>query len=175
MQAILWCLLLAACAGESAGAGAQTEEPAFIVITKNPEDQVDIEYQNGTAHIDIQSPTGIGSASFELASGHMPEDITLRLHLKGLEQIRLKSAQGQIAASVSSSEAAPLENQTLFSSGAETPLLPGHPLWMQISIVANQAEKKIPLEEGYFEVTVPQEFIRNAGTTFEIEWIDFYR
>jgi hypothetical protein len=175
MQAILWCLLLAACAGGPAGAGAQPEEPAFIVITKNPDDQVDIEYQSGTAHIDIQSPTGIGSAAFELASGPMPEGITLRLHLKGLEQIRLRSAQDQIAASVSSSEAAPLENQTLLSSGAETPLLPGNPLWMPIAIVANQAEKKIPLEEGYFEVTVPQEFIRNAGTTFEIEWIDFYR
>jgi hypothetical protein len=173
MQAILWCLLLAACA--SGPAGAQPEEPAFIVITKNPDDRVDIEYQNGTAHIDIQSPTGIGSAAFELASGPMPEDITLRLHLEGLEQIRLKSAQDQIAASVSSSEASPAGNQTLLSNGAETPMLPGHPLWMQIAIVSNQAEKKIPLEEGYFEVTVPQEFIRNAGMTFEIEWIDFYR
>lgn len=175
MQAIIWCLLLAACAGGPAGAGAPPEEPAFIVITKNPDDRVDIEYQSGIAQIDIQSPTGIGSAAFELASGPMPEGMTLRLHLKGLEQIRLTSAQDQIAASVSSSEAAPAENQTLLSSGAETPLLPGHPLWMPIAIVANQAEKKIPLEEGYFEITVPQEFIRNAGTTFEIEWIDFYR
>ena len=175
MQAILWSLLLAFCGGGPAGAGAQLEEPAFIVITKNPDDQVDIEYQNGTADIDIQSPTGIGSAAFELASGPMPEEVTLRLHLKGLEQIRLKSAQDEIAASVSSSDASPAENQSLLSSGAETPLPPGHPLWLEIQIVSARPEKKIPLEEGYFEVTVPQEFIRNAGKTFEIEWIDFYR
>jgi hypothetical protein len=173
IQVILSSILLASCAGGPIGA--QPEEPAFIVITKNPDDQVDIEYQNGTAHIDIQSPTGIGSAAFEVASGSMPEGIMLRLHLKGLEQIRLKSAHDQIAASVSSSDASPVEDQALLSSGAETPLPPGHPLWMQIEIVSNQAEKKIPLEGGYFEVTVPQEFLRNAGKTFEIEWIDFYR
>jgi hypothetical protein len=46
---------------------------------------------------------------------------------------------------------------------------------MEIQIISDQAEQKIPLEQGYFEVTVPQEFIQNAGKTFEIEWIDFYR
>ena len=45
---------------------------------------------------------------------------------------------------------------------------------MEIEIVS-EAEKKIPPEQGYFKVSVPQEFIRNAGTLFEIEWIDFYR
>ena len=46
---------------------------------------------------------------------------------------------------------------------------------MEIEIVSDQTEKKIPLKDGYFEVTIPQQFIRNAGKTFEIEWIDFYR
>ena len=173
IQTILLSFLLASCAGGPIGA--EAEEPAFIVITKNPEDQVDIQYENGTALIDIQSPTGIGSAAFELESGTMPENMTLRLHLKGLEQFRLKAAQEEIAAAVSSGDASTIENQTILSSGTESPLLPGHPLWMEIEIVSGQAEKKIPLEEGYFEVTVPQEFIQNVRTTFEIEWIDFYR
>ena len=55
------------------------------------------------------------------------------------------------------------------------PLLPGHPLWMEIEIVSGQPEKKIPLEEGYFEIRLPKEFIRKAGRSFEIAWIDFYR
>jgi hypothetical protein len=170
---LLFSFLLMSCGGVSAGA--QPEEPAFIVITKNPDDQVDIQVENGTAQIDVQSPTGIGSAAFELESGAMPEHIMLRLHLKGLEQFRLTSAQDQIAASVSSGDATNTENQTLLSSGTESPLLPGHPLWMEIEIVSEGTEKQIPLEEGYFEVIVPQEFISNIGKTFEIEWIDFYR
>jgi len=169
---MLLSFLLASCAGGPADAGAQSAQPVFIVITKNPEDQVDIQAENGAAQIDIQSPSGIGAASFELESGTMPENITLRLHLMGLEGFRLTSARDQISASVSGEANA--NTQTILSSGAESPLSPGDSLWIEIAIVS-EAEKKIPLEEGYFEVTVPQEFIRNAGTLFEIEWIDFYR
>jgi hypothetical protein len=154
--------LLMSCGGISAGA--QPEEPGFIVITKNTDDQVDIQYENGVALIDIQSPTGIGSAAFELESGDMPGNMLLRLHLRGLEGFRLKSAQDQISASVSSGDAGEVNSQTILSSGTESQLLPGNPLWMDIQ-----------LEEGYFEVTVSQEFIQNAGKMFEIEWIDFYR
>jgi hypothetical protein len=155
--------------------GAQTQEPGFIVIPKNLEDQVSIGYENGTTLIDIQSPTGIGSASFELDSGEMPERMILRLHLKGLEQFRLKSARDQIAASIPSGGAFQDESQTILSSGTETPLLPGNPLWMEVEFVSSQAEKNAPLPEGYFAVGVPDTFLRNAGTTFEVEWIDFYR
>jgi hypothetical protein len=157
--------LLASCAGGPVDAGAQSAQPEFIVITKNPEDRVDIQVENGAAQIDIHSPTGIGAASFELESGTMPEDIRLRLHLKGLEGFRLTSARDQLSASVSG-EAANADTQAILSSGAETSLSPGDPLWIEIAIVS---------EEGYFAVTVPQEFIRNAGNLFEIKWIDFYR
>lgn len=152
----------------------QPEGPAFIITTKNLEDQVSVQNENGIAWIDVQSPGGIGSASFQLVAGTMPENMTVQFHLKGLEQLRLTSAEDEISASVSSTQAASVDTQTLLSSGTEAPLSPGDPLWMDIKIVS-ETGKKIPLEEGYFEVTVPQEFIRNAGTTFEIEWIDFYR
>jgi hypothetical protein len=173
IQTILLSFLLMSCGGVSAGA--QPEEPAFIVITKNPDDRVNIQYENGSTLIDIQSPSGIGSAALELESGSMPENITLRLHLTGLEQFRLTSARDRISASVANGNAVNAGSQTILSSGTESPLLPGHPLWMEIEIVSGQAEKKIPLEKGYFEVTVPQEFIRNIEKTFEIEWIDFFR
>ena len=172
LQTILVSFLLVSCGGISAGA--QPEEPAFIVITKNPDDQVGIQYENGTSLIDIQSPTGIGSAAFELDSGPMPETMRLRLHLKGLEELRLTSTQNRISASIPGGEVLNPAHQTLLLSGTETPLLPGHPLWVEIEIVS-ETGKNIPLEEGYFEITVPQEFIQKAGKTFEIEWIDFYR
>ena len=172
LQTILLSFLLVSCGGLSPGA--QPEAPEFMVITKNPDDQVDIQYENGAAQIDIQSPTGIGSAAFKLVSGTMPETMMLRLHLKGLEELRLTSTQNRISASIPSGEGLNSAHQTHLLSATETPLLPGHPLWMKIEIVS-ETEKKIPLEEGYFEVTLPQEFIRNAGKMFEIEWIDFYR
>jgi hypothetical protein len=124
--------------------------------------------------IDIDSPSGIGSVILELESGTLPEGIILRLHLKGLEELRLTSAQTSIAASVSNSDPSEV-HQRIAAASSDTPLLPGQPLWMEIRIVSEQAVKTLPLEEGYFEITVPKEFIRKAGTSFEIEWIDFHR
>jgi hypothetical protein len=156
-------------------ASAQSGEPAFTVITKNPDDQASIEYANGAGWIDIHSPTGIGYADLELESGIMPGEIVLRLHLKGLEQLQLISPQESIRDYVSSGGAFHITEETIVSSGTESALLPGHPLWMEIQVVSEQSEKKIPLEEGYFEVTIPREFLQKAGTSFRVEWIDFYR
>jgi hypothetical protein len=172
LEIVLLSFLLASCAGLPVSA--QSGEPVFQVTTKNRDDQVSIQFQDGIAFIDVQSPIGIGSATFELESGVMPTEIILRLHLKGLEEFRLTSTQSNLAALVASSNASNMI-QRIMAPGSESPLSPSHPLWMQVKIVSEQPEKSIPLEQGYFEITLPQEFIRNAGNSFEIEWIDFYR
>jgi hypothetical protein len=172
LEIVLLSFFLASCAGLPALA--QSGEPVFQITTKNKDDQVSIQYQNGIAFIDVHSPVGIGSATFELESGPMPAEIILRLHLKGLEEIRLTSSQNNIAASVASSDTSNI-NQRIIAPGSESPLLPNHPLWMQVEIISELPEKSIPLEEGYFKITMPKEFIQNAGNSYEIEWIDFYR
>lgn len=173
LPVILLSFVLGACAGLRAGGSG--DQPVFAVATQNPDDQVRVEYQNGVARIDISSATGIGAADLVLESGTMPEEVIVRLHLRGLEQIRFTSAQDRIAASVSSSEALAVPDQTMISQGNEIPILPGQPLWMKIEVVSEQAEKSVPLEEGYFEVTLPKEFLQKAGTSFKIEWVDFFR
>jgi hypothetical protein len=172
LPAILLSFLLVSCGGVSANA--QSGEPAFLVVTKNPDDQVSIQHQNETTLIDIQSPTGIGTASFELESGVMPGAVVLHLHLQGLEGFRLTSAEQSISASVASSDVSSIDQQ-LISSGDEVPLQPGHPLWMNIETVSERLQKTIPLEQGYFQISLPREFLQKAGQAFAIEWIDFYR
>ena len=172
LETILLSFLLMSCA--SLPARAQSGDPVFAVTPKNKDDQVDIQYENGTVLINVISPTGIGSATLELESGTMPEEIIVRLHLRGLEEFRLTSAQTSIAASVSNSDPSEV-HQRIIAASSDTPLLPSQPLWMKIEIVSEQSVKTLPLEEGYFEVTIPKEFLRKAGTSFEIEWIDFHR
>ena len=150
------------------------DEPVFSISAKNQDDQINFQYVDGTAIVDIQSPTGIGSAKLELESGGMPENILLRLHLQGLEEIKLVSDQTAIVAAGSSSGSFGINDQRVNSSGSEYSITPIDPLWMKIEIISDQA-KKIPLESGYFEITVPREFLQNAGNSFEIQWIDFYR
>ncbi|MDQ2691279.1 MAG: hypothetical protein M3Y68_04545 [Chloroflexota bacterium] len=171
-QFVLWSFLLISCAGLPVRA--QAGEPEFTITTKNNDDQVTVQHQDGVLFVDIQSPTGIGSASFEVTAGSLPHDIVLRLHLTGLEDFRLTSATDSIGISISSG-AEPTIQQRLISPSSETPILPGHPLWMTTDIVSEQPEPAIPLDEGYFEIALPKDFLAQAGTSFEIQWIDFYR
>ena len=46
-------------------------------------------------------------------------------------------------------------------------------LWLKIEIASDS--QKIPVQDGYFEIVIPKEFIQQAGKSFEIQWIDFYR
>ena len=161
------------CASQPANAQSG-DEPVFSITAKNQNDQINVQYVNGVIVVDVQSPTGIGSAKLELESGDMPEDMLLRLHLQGLEGIRLISDQVVIVASGSSSEPFVINDQRVISSGSEYSITPIDPLWIKIEIISDQA-KKIPLEAVYFEINIPRAFLRNAGSSFEIQWIDFYR
>lgn len=164
-------LFLVSCASQSVNA--QESKPEFRVSVKNADDKISILDENSQTIIEIHSDFGIGSASFELVSGTMPDSILVRLHLKGLEDFQLISATDTLAASISSGEVFNVINQRIISSNSENPLMSTDPLWMNIEIVSEN--KHIPLEEGYFEIEVPPQFIRNAGASFEVKWIDFYR
>lgn len=172
LEVVILSFLLVSCAG--APVRAQSGEPDFVVTTNNQDDRVDIQYQNGRVTIDVSSPGGIGSAAFEIKSGDTPEEIILRLHLKGLEDFRIVSARDNIAVSVSTSDPSTVR-QRLVIAGNESAILPDHPLWLETRIVPEQSGKTLPLEDGFFEITIPREFIQNMGDSFEIEWIDFYR
>jgi len=173
LYTILISLFLMSCASQPVNAQSG-DEPVFSISLKNQDDQANIQHKSDTTTVDIHSPKGIGSVQLKLESGPMPERIKLRLYLKGLEELRLVSDRSTIVASASSSEMFNI-NQKLIASGNEHFLTPIDPLWMDIEIISGQAEQKIPLEEGFFEITVPKEFIQSAGDSFEIQWIDFYR
>jgi hypothetical protein len=165
-------LLLVACASQPANAQSK-RAPIFSVAVKNPEDQVAIQFKDNTTLIEIQSPLGIGSATFTLESGDMPERIVIRIHVKGLEEFQLISEQITLSASVSSSEGITAQSQRKISENSQQALHSSNPLWLNIESVPSS--QKIPLQDGFFEIFLPKEFIRQAGNTFEIKWIDFYR
>ena len=162
LQTILLSVLLASCAGASANA--QAGGPEFAITTKNTDDQINVQIEGESAIIDIQSPSGIGMAAVQLESGVMPREVILRLHLKGLEQVRLSAGDETVSASVSSA-ATPIISQTLLSSGVESSLLPENPAWLEIEVG----------QEGFFEIRLPTGFLQKAGTSFTVEWVDFYR
>lgn len=174
LHIILLSLFFMSCASQPANAQSGDEPVLTVTAQKNQDDQINIHYDNGISTIDIDSPRGIGSAQLKLESGSMPESMILRLHLEGLEEIRFVSDLSTIAAFASSGEMFNVDQKAIVS-GNEYFLTPMDPLWMKIEIISSQTDKRILLEDGYFEITVPKEFIQSAGNSFEIQWIDFYR
>ena len=171
VHTILFSIFLTACANQPVNAQAQAE-PVFSVTTKNADDQVTFQYKDNISTIEIMSPFGIGSAKFKLESGAMPEQIIIQLHVKGLEEFRLISAEHIISASVSSG-GLQAQSQRKISGNSEQVIRSLDPLWLDIEIVSDSPT--IPLEDGYFEIIFPKEFIQQTGDSFEIQWIDFYR
>lgn len=131
--------------------------------------------ENNATTFDIQSISGIGSASIELVSGTLPETVIVQIHTTGLEEFRLIYNETILAASVPSGEGFGNASESLISSDGESPITSLHPMWMKIDVVSKQSVKKIPLEEGYFEITLPKKLAQDSRGAFEISWIDFFR
>ena len=103
----------------------------------------------------------------------MPEQIVVQIHVKGLEEFRLISKQNIVSASVSSGDGLQAQSQRKSSGTSEQAIRASDAFWLNIKIVSDS--QQIPLENGYFEINIPVEFIKQSGSSFEIHWIDFYR
>ena len=149
--------------------------PEFRIMSAKQEDVIAVANENGATILDVQSFSGIGSATIELVSGTISETMMVRLHTKGLEEFRLFFDETTVAASVPSGDGFGDANERILSAGEEIPITSLHPLWMNVEIISNQATQRIPLEIGYFEITFPDEFSKDAQNSFEISWVDFFR
>jgi hypothetical protein len=170
--------------------------PTFEVVPQKPETAVAYRAEGDAVIFDIYSQSGIGGADISLKTGEMPQQMHLRFHLKGLESLlfaypeamassdtvisddTVVSGETVVSLAVSSSGTVDIR-ETVVQGGditLETPLTPDSSFWMDVSIVAAEGTTAgIPLEDGYFEVTPPADFLQGDHHEFTLEWIDFYR
>ncbi|MFN2201416.1 MAG: hypothetical protein ACK2UO_09420 [Caldilineaceae bacterium] len=119
--------------------------------------------------LDIYSESGIGKALLWVAEPARSTDITLRLHLHGLEQLTISSGDSTVIAAVASYGTNAVTQSSVDQNGTETPIDPGSPLWMTI----NRGETVGGMPQ-YFDVTLPAAVTQSNGI-FRLSWIDFYR
>ncbi len=152
--------------------------PTFEVVPHKPETAIAYRVEGDAVLFDIFSQSGIGGADVSLTAGTMPERMLLRFHLKGLESLQFAYGEKAITTGASSSEAHDVR-ETVMQDGdrtQETSLTANSPYWMDVSIVPTEgATASIPLEDGFFEVTPPADFLQGDYHEFTLEWIDFYR
>src|SRR5262249_4049507 len=86
----------------SADNGAPMDQPAkFKITAKRKDDTLEVRANKDKTLFIIKSPFGISQAVIEREGGKLPDAVTLRLHLKGLESFRASNGKVTINAAVS--------------------------------------------------------------------------
>jgi len=153
----------------------EAQVPNFAIAADNGGNELTVNAQGDTALIEVHSQSGIGSATVELLSGAPPQDIVLRLHLQGLEQFRLLYDGTVVTASVTGDDIDNIIESATSTGGGEQSITPDSLLWLDIRVVSGEDTPHIPLDQGYFEITLPKNFLNDGRRSFSIRWIDFYR
>jgi hypothetical protein len=112
--------------------------------------------------------------------GTFPKSIRLRLHVKGLESLKVR--RGQRTAEWALSSVDPVEQRATVQDGdAEGRVLEkDNPWWARLEIAGEDGqlkagERRIPLAEGqWIEIDLPAAVLE-GGEPVDVEWVDFYR
>ncbi len=153
--------------GQSAG---------FKITTKRADDAISVQAEKDRTVVAVQSPFGISQAVIERQGDTWPETMVLRLHLKGLERFRASNGKITLDAAVSIQEGK--AKVRLWKDGKEDALLDENsPFWLYIRIVGGDGRpaQELPLQDVYFEMTLPRAFFEGNPKSITVNWIDFHR
>ncbi len=170
-----WLVAWAVLAGCAAPAPSGAPVPQFAFDVKGDGNILAVSTTDGRATLDVRSSTGIGQAAVRLTSGEWPETMILQLHLRGLEQLRLGYGDNSLTLSVASGSGRVAYESLQTPVSQEQTLTLRHPFWLDVDIVSEESAPRLPLEQGFFQVTLPTALLREMGSSFSISWIDFYR
>jgi hypothetical protein len=152
-------------------------QPAkFKITTKRKDDAVEVRADKDKTVFGVRSPFGISQAVIEREGEKWPEAVLLRLHLKGLSSFRVSNGKGTLDAAVAIQDGK--TKVRLWRDGKEdAPLDEQSPFWTDIRLVGGDGKpaKKLPLQDGYFEITMPRAFFQDNPKSITVNWIDFYR
>jgi hypothetical protein len=140
------------------------------------EDHIEARYADEAARLSIHSPSGIGQAIVERVGSAWPAKLTLQLHLKGLEALRITAGDTVLGAAVSVRDGRMTQRSWLGMSEQQELAKDDS---CRVEVHAQDAQgrpaNQLPLEGGLFEVEVPEAVFRENPTSITLEWIDFYR
>lgn len=137
--------------------------------------------------IDVQSMKGIGSFKLIKSHGRWPDQLMIRLHTKGLEQIQLvigdclRTYSGEFNSSrlqESWTEFFEDKAQALEKKITSKQVQMGEKLLRVMDQAGKEVESiRLPLEEGrFFQWAIPATWLTDESSNWvEIKWVDFLR
>lgn len=158
----------------SAGCAIAADESPFKITTKRGDDKIEVTARNDKAVISVHSPVGISQAVIERSDEQWPDTVILRLHLKGLEGLKISNGKITHEAAVSSQDG----TVRLWENDKEnSPLDSLSQYWTEIRLIGKDGKptKGAPSDDGYFEMQLPGALLEGNPKSITINWIDFYR
>lgn len=162
--------------GPSPVAAADDPTPPYRITTKHQADRVTVAAETDRTVITVRSPGGIGDATIERPDAEWPAKLLVRLHLRGLEELRISNGTTTLGISVASSSQTPPVR--VWKGDRETsPLGPRDRLWIDVRMLdeKRQPTKVIPLKAGWFELALPPALLEPQPKAITLRWIDFHR
>jgi len=139
---------------------------------------ISVDEKEGRTIVDVRSAIGIGRMKLSAANDQWPTTLVLRLHLRGLESLRIGNGTSSIDISILSYEPHRQLCEVVHTPGERRQSVDEEsPFWMPVQIKNTETagQPKIPLVDGYFEVTLPAVLLKHKPKSLSIRWIDFYR
>ena len=119
---------------------------------------------------------GIGRTTLAFEAQAKPQEILLRVYLRGLESLTLANDRVQWKASVLSHSGHPTLLH-VWQDGKEGPeLTKDSAYWTEIRRLDADGKPAagLPPEGGWFELNIPKALLTDTRE-LKVEWIDFYR
>jgi hypothetical protein len=151
--------------------------PARLTLTTPKADHTGAVGGDGERTVfDIKSPSGIGRAVVERTGDAWPKAVVVRLHLKGLENLKVSGGTVAVGAAAGV-RGGKVEVRQWAVGRDETPLARDDPRRLTIRVLDRdgKAAVGVPVDGRHFEVTLPAAFLRDNPKSLTVEWIDFYR
>ena len=168
-----WIVTVSELANAAARAPANTQgqgrgaEPKSAVVAEGYGEATKIEIQAGQPTVvDIQSPRGIDRCVLKRTGDHWPEQVVLRLHLKGLESLSVAAGETSLAWAVE------------YAGEAGSPRIRTENIGYEGAakiVTRSKVAPRIPLEDGYFDIEIPARLLQQDPRELRLQWVDFYR
>ncbi len=134
--------------------------------------------------IEIRNERGIGGGKIKRTGDKWPDTIILRLHLKGLEELKVIDGTDAIHMSVSNELEATVSNSKVdYHANTSVQLDESSEWWVtaerMVPIgkigVDGKPSKIDPEESGYYEIKLPKKIFESNPESITFQYIDFFR
>ncbi|WP_165234294.1 carbon-nitrogen hydrolase family protein [Aquisphaera insulae] len=155
--------------------GREKSQTSISVSARKGEDRLDVEGADSAPVVAVRTASGIGGLTVRRTAARWPDRLQLRLHVRGLESLRIRAGGLTLAASAEARPGGRVVVNRIDRQGREQPLGESDSLWVAIRAKGFEGIARRPGDGGHFEIDVPSAILDANPEEVGVEWVDLYR